>query len=305
MIVGHKKQVDFLNKAIFLKNIPHALMFEGISGLGKKHLATYLFKKINCINGGKEPCNKCKNCFLINQRSHPDFNVVEPQGKEIKINQIKELAHKISFHCYESSFKWIIINDAHLMNKEASNSLLKILEEPKNNTVIILITNHSESIPDTVKSRAQRIKFFPLKENEIVSLLESLKCDQRRIQEITSFSFGIPGRAIEFFNNCDKIKERKNKIKKLSEIVSSQTPFYLKFQYAKKISSDSENLKEILETWLSYLRNLLLENAKKNKIDKSFYKTKNFLKEIEKAIYSISKVNANNRLIIENLILNL
>ncbi len=306
MIIGHIKQKEFLKKIIFSNNISHALTFEGLSGLGKKKLAIYFFKKINCIEKLNEiPCDKCKSCSLINQLNHPDLSVIEAKNKEIQIGQIKEVIHKMSFCHYSSPFKWIIINNAHLMNKEASNSLLKLLEEPRKNTIIILVTSNPRSLLDTVSSRSQKIKFFPLKENEIVSLLEKLKCDKEKINEISSFSFGIPGKAVEFALNYDKIKERKDKIKDLAKIVSFKNPFYLKFRYAKKISEDSNNLKETLEIWTSYLRGLLLEKAKKNKIDSSFYKTKRFLEEIEKAIYLTSKTNINSRLIIENLILSL
>ncbi len=306
MIIGHIKQKEFLKKIISSNNISHALIFEGLSGLGKKKLAIYFFKKMNCIEKLNEmPCDKCKNCSLINQLNHPDLSVIEAKNKEIQISQIKEVIHKTSFCHYSSPFKWVIINNAHLMNKEASNSLLKLLEEPRKNTVIILVTSNSKALLDTVSSRSQKIKFFPLKENEIVSLLEKLKCDKEKIKEISCFSFGIPGKAVEFALNYDKIKERKDKIKDLAKIVSFKNPFYFKFQYAKKISEDPSNLKETLEIWKSYLRGLLLEKAKKNKIDGSFYKTKSFLEEIEKAVYLTSKTNTNSRLIIENLVLNL
>ncbi len=306
MVVGHKKQIDYLNKIFFSNNIPHAFIFEGLSGLGKKHLALYFFKKINCTEKfKKKPCNKCKNCILSNQLNHPDLNVVEPEGKEIKIFQIKEIIHKMSFCRYFSPLKWVIINDAHLMNKEASNSLLKILEEPSKNTVIILVTSNPNSIFNTVRSRAQKIKFYPLQEKEIIFLLEKLECSNDKIKEIASFSFGVPGKAFEFALDYSKIKKRKEKIKELKEITSPKKPFHLKFQYAKKISDDSQNLKETLEIWLSYLRIIILEKSKENKIDRSFYKIKNYLELIEKSIYLISKTNTNNRLIIENLILNL
>ena len=303
MVFGHKKQIEFLNKIFFSEKIPHALMFEGLSGLGKKHLAIHYFKKINCPD--KEPCNNCKNCISIEKLNHPDISLIEPKGKEIKIDQIKEISHRISLCCHSSSLKWIIIDNAHLMNKEASNSLLKVLEEPNKNTVIILITDSSESIIDTIKSRVQRIKFFPLNEKEIEFILKNLNCNDKKIKEISSFSFGIPGKAIDFLENNQKIEERKNKIKKMLEILSSKTPFYLKFEYAKKISDDSDNLKETLEMWLSYLRNLLLQKSKEGKIDTSFYKTKKFLEEVDHSIYLISKTNTNKRLIIENLILSL
>ncbi len=304
MIVGHKKQIDFLERMISLNNFPHAIMFEGMAGVGKKHLALYFFKKISCRKKQKEkPCESCENCLWINRLNHPDLYLTEAKGKEIQIGQIRDLVRKTSFHPYSSVFKWAIINDAHLLNQEAGNSLLKVLEEPRKDTVIILITNHPEAIFDTIRSRVQRIKFFPLKDEEISFLLKNLKCDPKKIKEIISFSFGIPGRAVEFVLNYDKIKSRKNKIKKLAEITSPQKPFHFKFQYIKEICEEPKLLEENLEIWLSYLRNLLLEKAKTNRIDISFHKTKMFIEKIEKSLYLSSKTNVDNRIIIENLIL--
>jgi DNA polymerase III subunit delta' len=305
MIIGHEKQKSFLMKMVSSEKIPHALIFQGASGLGKKKLAIDIFKKINCIKNGNQGCDNCESCLSINQLIHPDLNIIEAEGKMIQVDQIREMIHRNSFHCYSAFFKWTIINDAHLMNKEASNSLLKTLEEPNKKTVIILITDRPESILSTIKSRTQRIKFYPLKNNEIKLLLENKKCDAKRAEEITSFSFGVPGKAINFFENKDLIKDRKDKIKKFAEIISMNTPFYLKFQYAKDISDNPEIIKETLEIWLNYLRILFLEKIKNEKFDKSFYKIKNLLKETESALYLISKTNVGGRIIIENLILNL
>ncbi len=304
MIIGHEKQRDFLVKMISSQKIPHALIFQGISGLGKKKLAIDLFKKSNCVKNKKEACNNCESCLSVNQFTHPDLNIIEPKEKTIQVSQIRDAIYKNSFCSYFNFSKWIIINDAHLMNEEASNALLKMLEEPKKKTVIILITDRPELIIPTIKSRTQRIKFHPLKDKEIELLLKDKECDDKRIKEIVSFSFGVPGKAINFYTDKDSIKKRKEIIKKFTEIISIKTPFYLKFKYAKEISDNAESTKETIEIWLNYLRSLFMDKIKKSEFDKSFHKIKNLLEETDLAFYLISKTNVNSRIIIENLILN-
>ncbi len=303
MIKGHKKQIEFLEKVVSSGHLPHALLFQGISGLGKKSLAIHLFKTINCQE--KSPCNVCQNCLSVDNASHPDFVSVEPNGNVIQIGQIRELIRRTSFRPYSAPFKWAIINDAHLMNREAANSLLKTLEEPKGRTVLFLVTEYPEMIVATIKSRMQKIKFFPLKKEEVVSLLESKGCENDKACEIASFSFGRPGIAIDFLSNFEKIEKRKKKIKELAEIVSSKSPFYSRFQYAEKLSSDSDNLRETLEIWLSYLRGLLLEKSKKQEINYSYKKLKLSLESVEKTIHLISETSVNPRLATEVLLMNL
>ncbi len=303
MILGHEKQKEILEKAISLGNLPHAIMLEGYAGLGKKKLITYLFKKNNCQE--KEPCNKCQTCLAVNQNSHPDFISIQLINNEIKISQIRDLIHKASLKPYSSDSKWIIIDNAHLMNQEASNALLKELEEPKDNTIFFLITNYPDMIYNTIKSRVQTMKFFPISNEKIQLFLEKKGCDSKKAQEISLFSFGRPGLAIDFFLNKKDISFRRKKIKELAEITSPQKPFHLRFKYAKNISENVNEAQETLEIWLSYLRIMLLEKIKNNEVNCSFRKIINSLNLIEKTIYLITKTNTNPRLLMEVLLINL
>jgi len=306
MFTGHKRQKETLAKAIISGNVSHAFIFEGASGLGKKTLALYLFEMINCREKKEEkPCGHCRECLGIRKGNHPDLILVDPGRKEIQINQIRDIIYKTSLSPYSAPYKWIIINDAHLMNREASNSLLKVLEEPKGNAIFFLISEYPEMLPETVRSRTQRIKFFPLKEKKIVSLLEKIGCPAENAHKIASFSFGRPGVALNFFKKDKKLEMRREKIKELAEITSPQKPFYLRFKYAENFSKDPEALKETLEIWLSYLRGLLLEKIGGGKVKYSFDKIKTSLESIEKTIHLINKTSVNPKLAAEVLLMDL
>lgn len=287
MLIGHRSQIEFLNRSVFTRKIPHALLFQGYEKLGKRTVAIDIAKKII----GK---------------SYPDLILIYPEKKEIQISQIRELSHKLSFRPYSAEFKIAIIDDAHLMNIQSQNALLKTLEEPGESSIIVLISSHPEMILSTIRSRTSLIKFFPVQSEEILSAIEEKAISHEKAKEIVLFSFGRPGVAIDFLNNSEMIDFRRLIIDDLLKIISSKSPFHLRFDYAKKISDDSEKLNEILNIWLSYFRVLFLEKSKgKKNILYNLSKIRDILKEIDRSIYLLSKTNANNRLVVETLIMEL
>lgn len=150
MIEEYKKQWEFLKKSVELNRLPHALLFFGQEHLGKKKLAIEFAKSLI----GSD----------IEKGINPDFVLVEPAGKEIKISQIRNLIEKLSFKPYLANFKVAIIDNAHLMTQEAQNCFLKFLEEPKDKTFLILITAYPSLLLPTILSRVQKIRFFPKKD---------------------------------------------------------------------------------------------------------------------------------------------
>ncbi len=149
-MINHQKQSQFLKKSAELGRLPHALLFYGQKGLGKKALAIEFSK------------------FLIGKISPPDFILIEPQEKEIQIAQIRSLIQGLSLKPYIADFKIAVLNKAHLMTQESQNCFLKFLEEPTDKTYLILITEYPAMLLPTILSRVQKIRFFPAKrwENE-------------------------------------------------------------------------------------------------------------------------------------------
>ena len=144
-MINHEKQWEFLKKSAELGRLPHALLFYGQEGLGKKALAIEFSK------------------FLIGKTDAPDFILIEPQGKEIQIKQIRTLMQGLSLKPYLADFKIAVINNAHLMTQESQNCFLKFLEEPTDKTYLILITEYPAMLLPTILSRVQKIRFFPAK----------------------------------------------------------------------------------------------------------------------------------------------
>jgi len=290
MLIGHQKQWQFLRKSLELGKLSHAYLFSGETQLGKKNLALEFAKLINGEN------------FDF---GHPDLILITPQGREIQIVQIRELIQKLSLKPYSAFLKVAMIDQAHLMNSEAQNCFLKTLEEPKGNTILILITEAPKTLFPTIRSRCEIIKFYPVKISEIENYLKNQGISKEKSEEIAKLSLGRPGLAIDFLTNPQKLENQKKVIEELIKISSGKTSLSLRFQYAKDLVMNPE-LSEILNIWLSYFRTVLLEQFLPPEVKKPEYpfsKLKNIIKQIQNTNFLISTTSVNSRLALEILML--
>ena len=308
VIIGHQKQLNYLKRIAESGKIPHALLFSGQKKLGKKTIASefifWLFE---------EP-------GVPKILGHPDFILIEPQEKhpeaersslrgspapssalvrgQIQINQIRDLSWRLSLKPIKAKLKAVIIDEAHSMTPEAQNCFLKTLEEPKGNTILILITEKPNFLLPTIVSRCQIIKFYPVKKDEIERYLKNQEgLSKEEIEEILEIAQGRPGRAVELAFAKEKFEFYKKRTKELAKIFNSNLSS--RFQYAKEIST-KENLQEILEIWLNYFRNIFIKNCS----TPSAKHLGNILQQIQRTIYLISTTNVNPRLALEILMMN-
>lgn len=287
-IIGHQKQLDFLNQSAKSKKLSHAYLFSGQEKLGKKTIALQWAGLIN---------------NQVFQEQNPDCIFVAPQDKTIQIFQIRDLIWRLSLKPSVLLYKIAIINDAHLMGIDAQHALLKTLEEPKGNSILILISDHPEALFPTVRSRCETIKFYPVPKNEIVSYLKQQNISD--LEEIVSLSRGRPGEAIEFVLNPQKLEDKKKITKQLDEV--SKSFLYQRFQCAKELSQQ-DNLKETLEIWLDFLRNKFIQQIqdleKVDSLNKS-NQLKNKLNLLQKLYVLVSAGKVNSKLALETLFINI
>lgn len=170
-IIGNDEAKCYLIESIKKNNIPHAYMFIGEEGIGKKLIALEYAKNIMCENNSYEACDSCKSCRIFDSMNHPDFFLLEPDGNNIKIEQIRSIKSKIYEKPIVSNKKVYIINDSQKMTIESQNSLLKILEEPPEYIVIILIVSNQNLILDTIKSRCNKVLFNKIDNNLLKDFL--------------------------------------------------------------------------------------------------------------------------------------
>ena len=299
MIVGNTKKIEFLKK---INNIPHAMLFSGPELIGKKKIALEFIKSIFC----KESCQNCYSCKSIDSNSFPDLNIVEPIEGNIAIEELRNFIQKLSLKSYNNGLKVGIINDAHLMKKDAQNALLKTLEEPKGGTLIILISNHPEMILKTVRSRLINMKFSLASNKEIEDYLISLGASKEKAKEITLISSGQVGKAVNFYNDPLKVNFLRESIEDIISLTKSE--MYKRFEYAKKFKEENEKIVEVLEIWERFFRKEMMSKIFNNSSslnNYSFDKIKEIVKEIEKTKYLIESSNINKKMALENLLISL
>ena len=183
------------------QRLPHAIVMTGVKGLGKRALADQMVATLLCRDdNASEPCGQCHSCQLFMAGSHPDHTVIEPEesGKQIKIDQIRALKDKQQLTPSVAKWKTVIICPAENMNINSNNSLLKLLEEPQDNTLIILITAKPEYLPITILSRCQKIALSAPTQHEAINWLQQQDSfDSAIIDQLLPLAKGAPLAVVE------------------------------------------------------------------------------------------------------------
>ena len=178
--------------------LAHGLLFYGPAGIGKKDFATEFAQWLICEQPSADnACGKCKSCQLIQGGTHPDFLHITPEeeGKAIKVDQIRELIEKMSLKKHGQGHRVIIISPADALNTNASNSLLKTLEEPPANTVLILVSDKPSKLMATIRSRTQMIRFELPQTEQSIQWLNQQNIDKAEL--VLKLCSGAPLAAID------------------------------------------------------------------------------------------------------------
>ena len=178
-IVGQRHVTQTLENAIQQNRLAHAYIFCGTRGVGKTTTARILAKCLNCEKGPTStPCNQCEACRGITSGSSLDVLEIDAASNR-GIDQIRELREMVRYAPAAGRYKVVILDEAHQLTDEASNALLKTLEEPPDKVVFILATTQPEDLADTIKSRAQLFQFRSLAFQEIADALEHITKEEK------------------------------------------------------------------------------------------------------------------------------
>lgn len=198
-ILGQKQVKTLLNRIFETERMAHAYLFRGPDGVGKKLTALLTAARVNCLEPDKKgACSRCVSCNKFRSDNHPDIVLVSPENGAIKIDRIRELCRSLAFPPYESKMRVVIIEDVHTMTPEAANSLLKTLEEPPENNLLILTAESSRELLPTIVSRCQVMTFYGLLANECIQVIQrqnpALERNESRL--LAELADGSPGRAL-------------------------------------------------------------------------------------------------------------
>ncbi len=330
-IAGQEKAKDFLLGVLEREKLPHAYLFTGIPGVGKKRTALALATAVNCTAPSHgDGCGDCPSCRRIAGGKSPDFLTIAPDGRNIKIKQIRELNRSLAFAPVSSRYRVAVLERSETMTAEAANAFLKTLEEPSPGNIFILTATEPMDLLPTIVSRCQRVSFQPLPVIAIRNLLrERREISKERASILARLSSGSLGRALEMAE--DGSLERRDKwLARITELPGLSKGEVLKavFVWAEDARRSgvpagqdvTSVLKEILDFWRGWYRDLLVTRAGTEDrclLNKDFsqmlkkmvhgFKIKNLIKSIhliDRAQRDVLE-NRNPALIMENLVLNL
>lgn len=203
---GQQKAKKMLGQALAADRIPHAYMFRGPDGVGKRLFAMALAAAVNChqpVHG--EACGRCGSCRKFQAGSHPDFLLVQPDKGGIKIDAVRQMCQQLTYPPYESKKRIVVLGDVQLMRREAANSLLKTLEEPPEDNLLVLTGESSREILSTLVSRCQIVPFFALDlaDTEAILVQKGIPVEDSRL--LARLAEGCPGRAL-LYKDADMVR---------------------------------------------------------------------------------------------------
>ena len=280
------------------KRLHHALLLVGSKFVGKRNFAINFARFLLCISpiSGKA-CNACKSCKLSLSDGHPDGLILleENINKYIRVDEIRELQDRFQQTSQQGGNKVCIISPAEGMNENASNCLLKILEEPPKKTYFILISDNPMSILPTISSRCQRVNFSKPSNQTIQDWL-SAKDNDEEFKLALNLGKGFPYLVKKIFEDKNNIFFSDSMLYKL---IKNEISIY---DFSNKL--DLTGSYEFLNSFIKYILELMSLNSERN--EKNFYLDNDSLEVLLNMVFSAKKSiykNANHRLLIESLLL--
>ena len=247
-IIGQKKAIGTLTGILEQKRLASSYIFSGESGIGKKLTAVNFAKALNCLSAGSGPdspidaCDHCESCLKINSGSHPDLLLISPEDRQIKIDEIRLIDDALSFRPFEGRKKIVIVDDADTMNISAANAFLKTLEEPPEDSVIVLISSRTDRLPATIRSRCSRVNFVTLSLGACKQVLRGKVADEE-LEALARLSLGKPGLAL------------------LSAIKEEVTWFSGLLKAMLNAEKDSWASREEMDRWFEYVLTMMRDAA--------------------------------------------
>jgi DNA polymerase-3 subunit delta' len=287
-LINQEKPIRILTTLLKNGTLPHAFLFTGTEGVGKQTAAIALAMACNCQQESAglkaadqsdptrnspsaksdatliDSCGVCKTCKKIASGKHADIIRIQPSGSFIKIAQIRELVHTLAMKPYEARVRVAIISEAQAMNDAASNALLKILEEPPERTMLVLVATSKSGLLPTIVSRCQQVAFSPISKKNIAHLLrEEHKLADEAAEIIAAMANGSYSRA-QAMARSNWLSRRKWLLGEI-ETLSIQKMSRL-LALAEKLSGEKQAVSDTLEIIKVWFRDLIIAQFDPGKI---------------------------------------
>ncbi len=269
--------VGTLKGALASRHVPHAWLFFGPDGVGKELAAVCLAQALTCPEAPFVGCGRCSSCQRVARGNHPDVSWVMPEdelvrrglrgksdfssapSRDIRIEQIRRLQERLALRALEAPHKVALIPSAHAMNAPAQNALLKTLEEPPKDTVLVLVSSAPDKLLPTIRSRCSKAGFGPLPVAFIASRVVALKkgVDQAAAEQVAALAGGSLARALEL--DAELLLERKELIARFEALDRADARGWLLL--AESMGEDRRTAEAALEVLQAWFRDVAVAQA--------------------------------------------
>jgi DNA polymerase-3 subunit delta' len=260
-LLGHEWAVELLQGQLGRGQLRQAYLITGPEGIGRRTFALRLAQTLNCPNPPQPgvPCLTCHTCQQIERMQHPDLSIVQAEeiGGTLKVDQIRELQRSLALAPYAAPYRIALLLRFEEAHPSAANALLKTLEEPPPSVVLILTADSAENLLETIVSRCETVRLRPLPIALVEQGLQThwgLEPKQARL--LAHLSNGRPGYALRL--NTDETFLDKRAAWLDAQIGLLEAGRIERFNYAETASKDRSQLRQMLEIWLVYWRDVLL-----------------------------------------------
>ena len=259
-VFGHVWAQSLLRRAVVGGATRHAYLFTGPEHIGKTTLARAFAQALTCEQpqgeDGLGGCGQCRSCQLAAAGMHPDHRFFAPEGKQLRIDQVRTVVKEAALSPVEGRYKVFIITEFERANLNAANALLKTLEEPSPTTRIILISHQPAGLLDTIVSRCQMLRLRPLPEREVIQALqERFSLDEGDARRLARLSSGRIGRAFALAEDPESWQNYTARIETMQAILGLSPA--QRMAYAQTLEKEPQ-LETLLQEWLVWWRDVIL-----------------------------------------------
>jgi len=261
-IAGHAAVRRFLEQSLQRNQLAHAICFYGPRQLGKATTAHRLAQILLCRDSRQRPCGQCPDCRMIKQGNHPDCHLVglTPGQASIGVDEIRHgLLDKLSLSSLTGGRQVAILDDADQLTPAAANSLLKTLEEPSNNVILLLIVEKLANVPATILSRCQTVRFSSVDDAAMAEFAASLTGDRSERDFATRLANGRPGRAQQMIGDAAAQQTYRQTVETCLRLIDQ--PVAERFAVADELTKQDDPVlaaRQAMAVWQTCCRDLVL-----------------------------------------------